>query len=53
MTSIWSGVVTGGASFFSCSAEENEDKEKKKKKTASFGDTTDVAMIMLSETSFP
>ena len=53
MTSLWSRVVTGGASFFSRSAEENEVEEKKKKKTASFGDATHAAAILLSATSSP
>jgi hypothetical protein len=53
MSSLWSRVLTGGASFFSRSAEEKEDEEKKKKKIASFGDATHAAAILLSATSFP
>ncbi len=32
LTSLWSWIVTSGASFFSHLAEENEDEEEKKKK---------------------
>jgi hypothetical protein len=53
MSSIWSRILTGGASFFSRSAEENEDEEKKKKKTASFGNATHAVAILLSVTSSP